>query len=121
VGDGAMLMNSEVNTAVRYGAKAVWVILNDACYGMVDAGMRAQGFVPVETAIPQVDFSLVARGMGADGCVVTREEDVEAALRTAMSADGPYVVDVRVDPSVPGPWLKRIQNLILQGAKGAAA
>ncbi len=121
VGDGSMLMNSEVSTAVQYGAQAVWVVLNDSLYGMVDAGMRAQGFKPTETQIPLADFSMIARGMGADGCVVTREEDVDAALREAMAAPGPWVVDVRVDPSEPGPWLKRIQNLILQGAKGTGS
>ena len=119
VGDGSMLMNSEVSTAVRYGAQAVWIVLNDSLYGMVDAGMRAQGFKPSETVLPLSDFSMIARGMGADGRVVTREEDVEPALRAAMAAPGPFVVDVRVDPSEPGPWLKRIQNLILQGAKGS--
>ncbi len=118
VGDGAMLMNSEVSTAVRYGLPAVWVVMNDALYGMVDAGMRAQGFEPVETQIPLADFVMIARGMGADGCRVTSEMELEGALRAAMAAEGPFVVDVRVDPSEPGPWLKRIQNLILQGARG---
>ena len=42
VGDGAMLMNSEVSTAVQYRVPAVWVVLNDAGYGMIAHGMRAQ-------------------------------------------------------------------------------
>ena len=29
VGDGAMLMNSEVNTAAKYGIPAIWIVLND--------------------------------------------------------------------------------------------
>lgn len=36
VGDGAMLMNLEINTAVKYTLPAVWVVLNDGCYNMVD-------------------------------------------------------------------------------------
>lgn len=120
VGDGSMLMNSEVSTAVQYSAPAVWVVLNDGLYGMVHAGMSAQGFTPVETLLPQTDFSLIARGMGADAEVVREETELDAALERALAAHGPYVLDVRVDPSEPGPWLKRIQTLILQGARGPA-
>jgi len=118
VGDGSMLMNNEVSTAVAYGAKAVWIVLNDACYGMVEHGMRAQGFRPTHTAIPRVDFVQYARSMGADGVRVERETELEGALVAAMNAKGPFVVDVQVDPSEPGPWMKRIQALIAQGAKG---
>ncbi|HXZ84343.1 MAG TPA: thiamine pyrophosphate-binding protein, partial [Myxococcota bacterium] len=33
VGDGAMLMQSEVSTAVQYEIPAAWIVLNDSCYG----------------------------------------------------------------------------------------
>jgi acetolactate synthase-1/2/3 large subunit len=118
VGDGSMLMNGEVNTAVAAGARAVWVVLNDGGYGMVEHGMRALGFRPVQTEIPSVDFVALARSMGADGVRVEREVELDDALTAAMEAPGPFVVDVRVDPSEPGPWMKRIQALIAQGAKG---
>ena len=39
-GDGSMMMNSEISTAVQYGARAVWVVLNDAGYGMCRDGHR---------------------------------------------------------------------------------
>lgn len=118
VGDGAMLMNSEISTAVRYDIPAVWIVLNDARYGMIEQGMRAQGFEPVETAIPPTDFVLIARGMGADGLRVERETDVEPALHAAMQARVPFVVDVAIDPNEPGPFLQRVQSLIQQGAQG---
>ncbi|HEQ71831.1 MAG TPA: thiamine pyrophosphate-binding protein, partial [Spirochaetia bacterium] len=42
VGDGSMLMNgSEVHTAVEYGIPVVWLVLNDAGWGMVAHGNRA--------------------------------------------------------------------------------
>ena len=121
VGDGAMLMNNEISTAVQYGADAVWVVLNDAQYGMVEHGMRMQGFRPVETQLPQTDFVAVARAMGAQGMVVRGEAALAPALRKAMEARGPYVLDVHVDKTEPGPWMRRIQNLILQGAQGGAS
>lgn len=116
VGDGAMLMNNEVSTAVRYGARAVWVVLNDARYGMVEQGMRALGYQPVEAEFPEVDFVAVARAMGADGIAVREEREVGAALEQALAANGPTVVDVSIDPNEPSPVLTRVKSLIRQGA-----
>ena len=117
-GDGAMLMNNEVSTAVHYHLPAVWIILNDAQYGMIDHGMRALGMDPVETAIPPCDFVMIARGMGAEGVRVERESDVDPALVQALAASGPFVVDVIVDPRSPAPFHRRNQSLNEQGAMG---
>jgi acetolactate synthase-1/2/3 large subunit len=117
-GDGAMLMNNEVSTAVHYNLPAVWIILNDAQYGMIDHGMRALGMDPVETGIPPCDFVMIARGMGADGVRVERESDVDPALVMALEAGGPFVVDVIVDPRSPAPFHRRNQSLNEQGAMG---
>jgi acetolactate synthase-1/2/3 large subunit len=116
VGDGSMLMNNEVSTAVQYRARAVWIVMNDAQYGMVEQGMRALGFQPLETAIPRVDFVAMARACGADGTRVEHEHELDAALEAALVAEGPFVVDVTLDPSETAPWMRRIQNLIIQGA-----
>ncbi len=119
VGDGSMLMNNEVSTAVQYRARAVWIVFNDAAYGIVDQGMRALGFTPTGTATPRVDFAAVAKAMGADGVRVDRVDELDEALDAAMEADGPFVVDVRIDGREPAPWMKRIKALIAQGAQGA--
>ncbi|MFO0646999.1 MAG: thiamine pyrophosphate-binding protein [Polyangiales bacterium] len=118
VGDGSMLMNNEVSTAVQYGAKAVWIVFNDAAYGIVEQGMRAQGFRPTGTTMPRVDFAAVARAMGAGGARVDHVDALDDALDAAMEAEGPFVVDVRIDGREPAPWMKRIKTLIAQGAKG---
>jgi acetolactate synthase-1/2/3 large subunit len=110
-GDGAMLMNSEISTAVQYKIPAVWIVLNDSAYGMIQQGMTALGMTPIETEIPRSDFVMIARGMGADGVRVEREEDVVPALRLAMAARGPFVVDVVIDPSVKAPAGRRFKSL----------
>ncbi len=117
IGDGAMLMNSEVSTAVQYGAKAVWIVMNDSLYAMCDQGMRTMGWSPFGTAIPPTDFVSIARAMGADGVRVEREADLDDALRTAMEASGPFVVDVRIDPGEAAPSGRRNRNLMQQGGK----
>ena len=111
-GDGAMLMNSEISTAVQYKIPAVWIVLNDSAYGMVFQGMNTVGIKPIETEIPHADFVMIARGMGAEGIRVEREEDVVAALQLAMAAKGPFVVDVIIDATVQAPAGRRSQALV---------
>jgi acetolactate synthase-1/2/3 large subunit len=115
-----MLMNNEINTAVSYRAQAVWVVLDDSRYGITHQAMPAQGYAPVETLLPPTDFVQFARSMGADGVRVESEDQLEAALAEAMRHDGPFVVDVIVDPSQITPVLQqRIESLEKQG-RGAA-
>ena len=52
VGDGSMLMNSELSTAAQYRAPAVWIVLNDAGYGMCRDGHRALGLTDAERRLP---------------------------------------------------------------------
>ncbi len=117
VGDGAMLMVMEVSTAVQYGAQAVWVVLNDGLYAMCDQGMRMMGWEPFGTAIPATDFVAMVRAMGGDGVRVEREVDLGEALRAAMSAAGPFIVDVRIDRGETPPTGRRNRNLLQQGGR----
>lgn len=110
-GDGAMLMNSEISTAVQYRIPAVWIVLNDSQYGMIDHGTRHAGYQPVETAIPFTDFVAIARAMGADGVHVGSELELEQALEQAQAAKGPFVVDVWIDPDARAPFLDRLSTL----------
>ncbi|MEM9553943.1 MAG: thiamine pyrophosphate-dependent enzyme [Acidobacteriota bacterium] len=114
-GDGSMLMNSELSTAVQYGVPAVWVVLNDAGYGMCRDGHAALGLSGDEIDIPRVDFAALARSVGAQGQRVTCEDELDAALDAAMAADGPVVLDVQIDASEPSPLLQRFESLIQQG------
>jgi acetolactate synthase-1/2/3 large subunit len=116
VGDGAMLMTNEINTAVAYHADAMWIVLNDAQLGLNEHGMSALGMRPVETQLPRTDFAAFARSQGAIGLRVEREDELEHTIAEAMTLRGPVVVDVRVDRTVPSPILAlRIQSLAGQG------
>jgi acetolactate synthase-1/2/3 large subunit len=116
VGDGAMLMNSEVSTAVKFDIPAVWIVLNDGRYNMCAQGMNLQGFQGVDTEIPSTNFVKLAQSMGADGIRVSTELELEAALIKALAATVPFVVDINLDPKQPAPIGGRIRSLIQQGA-----
>lgn len=110
-GDGAMLMNSEVSTAVQHRAPAVWIVLNDSGYGMIQQGMNALRLPSPDTSIPRTDFAMIARGMGAEGVRIERESDVVQALEWAMQSRSPFVLDVVIDPSVAAPSGRRFKSL----------
>jgi acetolactate synthase-1/2/3 large subunit len=115
VGDGSMLMQNEINTAANYGLGAVWIVLNDARYGMIDQGMQSVGWTPFETEFPRADFAAIARAMGAGGVRVECESDVAAALRLGLVAEVPFVIDVLVDPTEIAPSGQRNASLVKQG------
>ncbi|MCC5661251.1 ScyA-related TPP-binding enzyme [Nostoc sp. XA010] len=115
VGDGAMLMNSEVSTAVQHQIPAVWIVLNDSRYNMCDQGMAMLGFEGIDAKISQTNFVQIAQGMGSNGIRVEKESDIQAALEKALVSTGPFVVDVIIDPTHPAPIGSRIHNLISQG------
>jgi len=114
-GDGAMLMNNEINTAVAYQAQAVWIVLNDARFGLTEHGMKALNLTPVETKIPITDFVAFAKSQGAEGLCVENEIDLAAGLEAAMASKQPFVLDVRIDPNDCAPLLAtRIASLMKQ-------
>ncbi len=113
VGDGAMLMNnSEVNTAVKRGLSAVWIVLNDARYNMCYQGMAALDMADLADAcFPAVDFAMLARAMGATGLRVESEDELDAALAQALDAGGPVVIDVLIDADQLAPTQGRNEGL----------
>ncbi len=110
VGDGAMLMQSEVSTAVAHGLQVVWVVLNDGQYGMLYHGMSGHGLSTEESRFTQVDFGLWARSMGCPAERACNEDQLYRGLELALEAEGPFLLDVVVDPSVPPPLITRISG-----------
>jgi len=119
VGDGAMLMQNEISTAVKYAAPATWVVLNDGRYGMCEQGMGMLGLV-ADARFAEVDFVAFARAQGADGVRVGHADELDAALRRALRADGPFVVDVLIDTGALAPANARNRVLASQLASSGA-
>jgi acetolactate synthase-1/2/3 large subunit len=83
---------------------------------MCEQGMALQGFKDLDARIPETDFEVIARGMGADSSRVEKESELEEALQKAMKSSGPFVLDVVIDPTVPAPIGARIKSLVSQGS-----
>jgi acetolactate synthase I/II/III large subunit len=111
VGDGAMLMNNEINTAVQYNIPAVWIVLNDASYNMCNQGAIMLGRPSIKAYIAPTDFAMLARSMGADGMCVNKESQLTKAISKAMNSKIPFVIDVKINPSELAPIGERMNSI----------
>ncbi len=99
-GDGCFRMNmNEIATATRYDIPVIEIVINNHVLGMVRQwqtlfyGHRYSATVLQD----KVDFVKVAEAMGAKGIRVTKKEEVEPAIREAIDAGCPVVIDVQID------------------------
>jgi acetolactate synthase-1/2/3 large subunit len=98
-GDGGFLMyGTELATAVQYRLPTTFLVMNDSRPNMVHHGMMGLYRRTPDFHTQPVDFALLAQSMGAEGRVITRREELVAGLE--LRADGPVVLDVRIDPDV---------------------
>ena len=94
-GDGAYGLNAmEIDTAVRHGAKAVFIVSNNAAWNIerYDQEFNYGGRV-VGTTLRHCDYAGMARALGAHGEQVTKAEDLKGAIVRALG-NAPAVVDV---------------------------
>jgi acetolactate synthase-1/2/3 large subunit len=96
VGDGgfAMTMNGLLS-AVQHGINIIVIIFNNGTLAAVahDTGAYATDF-------GDVDYAAIARGMACNGVRVTDPNDLVAAIRDAVKARKPSVIDVITSPVV---------------------
>lgn len=99
VGDGGMGMTmAEVETAVREGAHVVAIVFDNERYGMIRVHQDLEGSPTAPgTDLGPVDFAAAARACGARGVRVETDAAFEPALRTALAASGPTVIQLIVD------------------------
>ncbi len=95
-GDGCFRMNmNELATAARYNIPVIDVVINNHVLGMVRQwqtlfyGKRYSNTILNDKA----DFAKVADALGAKGITVRTLEEFESALKEAVTADGPVVID----------------------------
>ena len=83
----------------RIESNTIKVVINNHVLGMVRQwqnlfyGQRYSN----TTLIDGVDFVKVAEGMGAEGMTVTTREELDIAIEKAFKAEGPFVIDCRID------------------------
>jgi benzoylformate decarboxylase len=112
IGDGSLLMEAQgLWTAAQHRTRAAIVVLNNGGYGILRQGLASlagesarRGAYPA-TDVPGMDLVGMARSFGVPGERVGGGDSgpaapLIAALRRALGAQGPYLVDVAVDAPV---------------------
>ena len=110
-GDGCFRMNmNELATASRYKLPVIEVIINNQVLGMVRQWQTLfYGKRYSQTVLQDaVDYVKVAEALGCEAVRITKKEEVGPAIKRALNAKGPFVLDVviekddKVFPMVPG-------------------
>jgi len=94
-GDGAFGINAmEVDTAVRHGAKAVFIVSNNAAWNIERYDQQENyGGRVVGTTLRHSDYAAMARALGAHGERVEDPDMLEPALKRALE-NAPALIDV---------------------------
>ena len=106
-GDGSMSMSLHVlPTVVEYELPIVYIVANDYSYGSVKRpqdmrfGPGRNLFTIFEDRASRpykLDFAAVAQAVGMAAERVTKPDDIGPALRRALDARKPYLLDIEVD------------------------
>ena len=99
-GDGCFLMNGqEMATAVQYGAKVIFIVVNNGMYGTIRMHQEREYPAHVSgTELHNPDFAAMARAFGLAGEIVTRTDEFRPALERALAASGSTLLELRIDP-----------------------
>lgn len=112
-GDGSTLMNGmEISVAVAEQLNVVFVVLNDSALGMVKQGQILGGAEQIGSTIPQTDFAMLAKSLGATGYIIRKSSDLEdIKFSSIWPTKGPIVLDVRIDVNEVPPMKSRVAVL----------
>lgn len=121
-GDGGFLMGlADLESLIGAAKSAIVVIYNDAAYGAEIHQYGSQGLTEKPMLIPEVDFSGIARTLGAESAIIRSLADLSALTDWIdAGAKGTFVADCRITSSVRAPWLSEWMNA-KEAAKAAVA
>ena len=110
VGDGGFAMTmSELETAVRLKLTGLVVLVfNNNNFGTIRRHQNRE--FPgrdVGTRLGKIDFSAVAKAMGADGFRVSKNEGFAKNFKAALNSERPTVIEIILGENNPDPWAEK--------------
>ncbi len=100
-GDGGAMMHVQaMETAARYGARVLVVVLNDGALGAEYHNLVAEGYQPDLSLTPDPDLAGLARHFGCRGATVDDLDQLPDLVGEFLSGGGPMLVDARVSRTV---------------------
>jgi acetolactate synthase-1/2/3 large subunit len=114
-GDGSFGFTiQELDTARRYRLPVVTIVHNNAAWGIIRAGQRAQLDFELGTDLAGTDYAAIAHGFGCFGETVVEPSGLAPALERALQSGLPSVLDCHTR-FVPHPCLKAFGRMNAYG------
>lgn len=103
IGDGSSMYSVQALwTAARYGVPVLFYVIDNSGYSILKGFRDALGASGIPGLdLPGVDVVKVAEGLGCAGEQVSDADELPAAIRRALGAGEPYLLNVAVDPTPP--------------------
>ena len=99
MGDGSFGISAgELETIARLGRPVVLVVMTNAIYGWVKAGQKGRGRKYFAVDFGSLDHARVAQAFGLEAVRVEQAKDLGPALKKALAAKGPVLLDVLTHP-----------------------
>ena len=104
-GDGSFGFSlQELDTARRYRLPVINIIHNNAAWGIIRAGQKAQLNFELGTSLAETDYAAIARGFGCCGEMVRQAGEFVSAFERARASGLPAVIDCHTQ-FVPHPCM----------------
>ncbi|MDE2091132.1 MAG: ubiquinone-dependent pyruvate dehydrogenase [Gammaproteobacteria bacterium] len=121
-GDGGIsMLLGDIMTIAQYKLPVKLVVFNNGSLGMVEIEMQLAGIPDNQTDLPNPKFEQVAEACGIRGIRVDDPGKLDAAIKDALSHDGPALVNVTTDHYAvgmpPHTTLKQLRAYTISQAK----
>ena len=111
VGDGGLLSAiGALTTAVELGIPVLWIVFNNFCFSTIKTvgttyfnNSYGTEFTTPDGKPYNPDFPLLAKSFGIESGQVIDPDDLAPALKKALAADRPYLLEVQTRGDVPMP------------------
>ena len=110
-GDGGLLICAgELQTVVREQLPITTVLFRDDSLSLIEIKQQARRLPASGVALRPMHWTRIAEGFGMPGCSVTDARGLERALSSAVSAEGPTLIEAKIDRSTYGAMLRVIRG-----------
>jgi len=100
-GDGGFAMVAHVlSTAVQYRLPVAFLVMNNSVLGMIRDHQAPVGRI-IASEFVNTDFAQIARAFGCQGLNVEKPKELGMAIKEALRAPVPTVIDVATSRSEP--------------------
>ena len=89
-----------LSTAVQHRLPVVFLVMNNSALGMIRHHQASMGRI-IASEFINTDFAQIARAFGCQGLNVGKAEELGMAIKEALRASVPTVIDVATSRSEP--------------------